>query len=112
MCNFSLATSERYKDKQGEKKEKTEWHRVVCWGKTAELCNQYLKKGSQSYIEGKLQTRKWTDKDEIEHYTTEVVANAVQFIGGKLENKSESSSGAQNGTSKPQTDFAADDIPF
>jgi single-strand DNA-binding protein len=82
VCNFSIATSEAWKDKQtGEKMEKTEWHNVTVWGKLAELCREYLSKGSQAFIEGKLQTTKYTDKENVERYKTEVVAQTVQFIG-------------------------------
>lgn len=83
VANFSLATNERWKDKSGEQKEHTEWHRIVAWGKTAELCKEYLHKGSQVYIEGKLQTRSYQDKDGVTKYTTEVVVNQVQFLGKK-----------------------------
>ncbi len=79
--NFSVATSESWSDKSGQKQEKTEWHRIVVWGKVAELCNQYLAKGRQVYIEGSLQTRQWQDKDGQTKYTTEVKAQTVQFLG-------------------------------
>jgi len=82
ICNFSVATNEAWTDKNGQKQEKTEWHRIVVFGKLAELCNQYLVKGRQAYIEGKLQTRQWQDKDNQTRYTTEVVAQTVQFLGG------------------------------
>lgn len=82
VCNFSLATSENWKDRNsGQKQEKTEWHRVVVWNKTAELCKQYLSKGRQVYLEGKLQTRAWDDKSGQKRYTTEILANTVQFLG-------------------------------
>ncbi len=82
ICNLSIATNESWTDKNGQKQEKTEWHRVVVFGKLAELCGQYLQKGRQAYIEGKLQTRSWQDKDNQTRYTTEVVAQSVQFLGG------------------------------
>ena len=83
VANFSIATSESWTDKSsGQKQEKTEWHRIVVWGKLAELCGEYLKKGRQCYVEGRLQTREWTDKEGKKNYTTEVVANTVQFLGG------------------------------
>ncbi len=82
VCNFSIATSEKWKDKNsGQSQEKTEWHRIVCWRRLAEICSQYLSKGSQVYIEGKLQTRSW-EQDGSTRYTTEIVANSVQFLGG------------------------------
>jgi single-strand DNA-binding protein len=82
VTNFSLATSENWTDKNGERSEKTEWHRIVAWAKTAELCAQYLTKGRTVYIEGRLQTRDWEDKEGVKRQTTEVVANTVQFLGG------------------------------
>jgi single-strand DNA-binding protein len=82
ICTLSIATNEAWTDKNGQKQEKTEWHRVVVFGKLAELCGQYLQKGRQAYIEGKLQTRSWQDKDNQTKYTTEVVAQTVQFLGG------------------------------
>jgi single-strand DNA-binding protein len=89
VANLSVATSETWKDKQGEKQEKTEWHRLVAFGKTGELVGEYLKKGSQAYFEGKLQTRSW-DKDGEKRYTTEVVVNQVQFLSKKSEGSSQS----------------------
>lgn len=82
VCNLSIATNEAWTDKNGQKQEKTEWHRVVVFGKLAELVGQYLKKGRQAYLEGKLQTRQWQDKDGQTRYTTEVVAQTIQFLGG------------------------------
>ena len=81
VANFSVATNESWTDKAGAKQERTEWHRIVVWGKLAELCAQYLAKGRQCYIEGRLQTREWTDKDGQKKYTTEVQAQTVQFLG-------------------------------
>jgi single-strand DNA-binding protein len=84
VTNLSLATSEKWKDKQtGENVEKTEWHRVVMFGKLAEIAGEYLRKGSKVYVEGKLQTRKWTDKEGQERYTTEIVANELQMLDSK-----------------------------
>ena len=82
-ATFTLATSEQWKDKQsGEKRERTEWHRVVAWGKTADVCGEYLAKGRQVYVEGRIQTNKWQDKEGRDRYTTEVVADTVTFLGG------------------------------
>jgi single-strand DNA-binding protein len=81
VANFSVATNESWMDKSGQKQEKTEWHKVVVWGKTAENCGQFLTKGRQVYIEGRLQTRQWQDKDNQTKYTTEVQAQTVQFLG-------------------------------
>lgn len=82
VVNFSLATSENWTDKSGERVEKTEWHRIVAWAKTAELCAQYLSKGRTVYIEGRLQTRDWEDKEGAKRQTTEINAATVQFLGG------------------------------
>lgn len=81
VCTYSLATGERRKDASGNWVDHTEWHNVVCFGKTAEHCSNYLKKGRQVYIEGKIQTRKWQDKEGKDRYTTEILANTVQFLG-------------------------------
>jgi single-strand DNA-binding protein len=81
VANFSVATNESWMDKSGQKQERTEWHKVVVWGKLAELCAQYLAKGRQCYLEGRLQTRQWQDKDGQTKYTTEVQAQTVQFLG-------------------------------
>lgn len=82
VCEMRLATTDSYNDKQGVRQDRTEWHRVVCWGKTAENAGKYLDKGRQVYVEGRLQTRSWDDKDGNKRYTTEVVANQVVFLGG------------------------------
>lgn len=82
VANFSIATNESWLDKSGQKQERTEWHRIVVWGKQAENCAQYLSKGRQAYVEGRLQTRQWQDKDGQTKYTTEVHAQTVQFLGG------------------------------
>ncbi len=83
VANFSVATTETWKDKQiGEKKERTEWHRIVAWRQLGELCGKYLAKGRQAYVEGKLQTRSW-EKDGTTHYTTEIVASDIQFLGSR-----------------------------
>jgi single-strand DNA-binding protein len=114
VCNLSVATSQEWKDKNtGEKKEKTEWHRIVAFRKLAELCGQYLAKGRQIYVEGRLQTRQW-EKDGQTHYTTEIVANEIQFLGGKSEgNRPPAASPDAYG---PVGDYNSnqgdDDIPF
>jgi single-strand DNA-binding protein len=83
VCNLSVATNEVWKDKSGQKQEKTEWHRVNVWGETAEHCSKYLAKGRMVYVEGRLQTRKWQDKEGKDRYSTEVVADRVVFLGGQ-----------------------------
>ena len=123
VCNFSLATTEAWTDKQGQKQEKTEWHRVVVWGKLAELCNQYLAKGRQAFLEGRLQTRSWDDKDGNKRYTTEILASTVQFIGGATANNTSTNTNVDNSYAQApapaqeyqissDASFAADDIPF
>lgn len=84
MTNIAVATTDKWKDKAtGEQKEATEWHRIAFFGKLAEIAGQYLKKGSQVYIEGKLRTRKWTDKDGVEKFTTEIIADSMQMLGSR-----------------------------
>ena len=84
VTNIAVATTESWKDKNsGEKKEQTEWHRITFYRKLAEIAGQYLKKGSSVYVEGRLQTRKWTDKDGVEKYTTEIIADSMQMLGGR-----------------------------
>ena len=100
IANLSIATTDSWKDKNGAKQEKTEWHKVVMFGKLAEICGEYIKKGSQVYIEGKLQTRKWTDKSSVDHYTTEIVADRMQMLGGNR--KSDDS----------KSDDIDDEVPF
>lgn len=82
VANFSLATSEQFTKKDGSRDERTEWHRIVAWGRTAELCAQYLAKGRTVYVEGRLQTREWENREGQKQRTTEVVAQTVQFLGG------------------------------
>ena len=120
VAYLSIATNETWKDKQtGEQKEKTEWHRVVMFNRLAEIATEYLRKGSQVYIEGKIQTRKWEDKEGNDRYTTEVVANEMQMLGGRSVGNTESSSYSNNDNqSAPKSDNADssddfdDDIPF
>jgi len=83
ITNLNIATSEQWKDKNGEKQEKTEWHRVVLFGRQAEIAGEYLKKGRSVYIEGRLQTRKYTDKDGVEKYSTEIVGDRMQLLGSR-----------------------------
>src|SRR5271156_3040299 len=96
VANFSVATNESWTDKSGQKQERTEWHRVVVWGKLAELCNQYLSKGRQCYVEGRLQTRQWQDKDNQTKYTTEVQAQTIQFLGGNASAGAGAGAGAES----------------
>jgi single-strand DNA-binding protein len=138
VTNLNIATSEQWKDKSGEKQERTEWHRVVLFGRQAEVAGEYLKKGRSVYIEGRLQTRKYTDKDGVEKYSTEIVADRMQLIGGGRDSaggdaefssgagasaggsggRRESGTGAGaapkggGGASKKNVDDFDDDIPF
>jgi len=122
VANFSIATSESWSDKQGQKQERTEWHRIVVWGKLAELCNQYLAKGRQIYLEGQLQTRSWDDaKSGEKRYITEVLAKSVQFIGARPEGEgqqannsrpAQNSNNVTNDYDAYSDSFTADDIPF
>lgn len=130
VANFSVATNEAWTDKSGQKQERTEWHRIVVWGKQAELCNQYLGKGRQAYIEGRLQTRQWQDQSGQTRYTTEVHAQTIRFLGSgaNAQNSAESfapsagHSSQQAGASQASAGmpggpmdgpaFTEDDIPF
>ncbi len=115
VANVRLATTESWKDKAtGEKKEITEWHRVVFFRKLAEIVGQYLKKGSAVYIEGRIRTRKWQDKEGQERYTTEIEANEMQMLGGKTQEQASSTQGPRPHASSTTSSFSdmQDDIPF
>ncbi len=109
VANFRLATGETRTNKDGQKETKTEWHRIVAFGKLAEICGEYLAKGRQVYIEGRIQTRSWDDRDGNKRYTTEIVANNMQMLGGPG-GKGESS--PDSGTAETEPPFTDDDIPF
>lgn len=127
ICNFSIACTESWRDKQsGERKEMTEWVRISAFGKLAEICSQYLKKGSQVYVEGSLRTRKWTDKDGQERYTTEIRCDDMKMLGSRQGMGAPAGGGGGGGYDEP-TDYApappknkpkpsfddlGDDIPF
>jgi len=136
VTNIAVATTESWKDKNsGEKKELTEWHRITFYRKLAEIAGQYLKKGSQVYVEGRLQTRKWTDKENVERFTTEIIADTMQMLGSRQgmgggsapmeeeygggapaprQSAGAGSAGAPRQPSKPAPNFSDmdDDIPF
>jgi single-strand DNA-binding protein len=128
VANVRLATSESWKDKEsGEKQERTEWHRVVFFGRLAEIVAEYLKKGSQVYVEGRIQTRKWQDKEGADRWTTEIVANDMQMLGGRggRESFGEGRESEGRASRKPREEgkaakeegkvsdeFVDDDIPF
>lgn len=107
VTNISVATTEKWTDKSsGEKKEITEWHRITFYRKLAEIAGQYLKSGSQVYVEGRLQTRKWTDKDGVERYTTEIIADTLQMLGSKSQADDGSGySKAKQSAAKPAPNF-------
>ncbi len=112
ICNFSIACTESWKDKQtGERKEMTEWVRISVFGKLAEICSQYLKKGSQVYVEGSLRTRKWTDKDGQERYTTEIRCDDMKMLGGRTEVEQKQQE-PRNAQGAERSNDLADDIPF
>ena len=116
VTNLSIATSEQWKDKQtGEQKERTEWHKVAMFNRLAEIAAEYLRKGSQVYIEGKLRTRKWQDRDGNDRWTTEVIADEMQMLGGRGGGGSApmaSDSGPSGGPPQSPPDDFEDDIPF
>jgi single-strand DNA-binding protein len=127
VTNLNIATSEQWKDKNGEKQERTEWHRVVLFGRQAEIAGEYLKKGRSVYIEGRLQTRKYTDKDGVEKYSTEIVGDRMQLIGsardsgggdadmtgGAPRRSGGPATGSGSGSAgRKNTDDFEDDIPF
>lgn len=116
VAHLSLATTETWKDKAtGEKKEATEWHRVVLYRKLAEIAGQYLKKGSLVYIEGRLQTRKWTGKDDIDRYTTEIIADDLRMLGARPSSHDASNEDSASAPQKPHPtryEFEDDTIPF
>jgi single-strand DNA-binding protein len=130
VANFSIATSEKWKDKQtGQQQEKTEWHRITAYKKLAEIIQQYVHKGSKIYIEGKLQTRKWTDQNGVEKYTTEIIANQMQMLDSRSDGAGGAAGSQPNGNgyagsqapnpapqpatpASPEMDSFDDDIPF
>jgi single-strand DNA-binding protein len=107
VATFTIATSERWTDKQGQKQERTEWHRVVAWGRLAEFCSEYLRKGRQVYVEGRLQTRQWDDKDGNKRNTVEIVARSILLLGSRA--------GGERGPDEAPLDEMEspdEDIPF
>ncbi len=112
VANITLATTETWKDKSGAKQERTEWHRATFYGRTAEIVGQYLKKGSQIYVEGRLQTRKWTDKNGIERYTTEIIAKEMRMLdSAKNEDSAPEEKKTEENTKGDFTNMD-DDIPW
>ena len=117
VVNFNLATSRTWNNRDGEKQEETEWHRIVAWDKLAEICGEYLKKGAQTYVEGRLQTRSWEDKNGVKRYTTEAVVSEMRMLGSRQDTGSSDSSKSSDTSSPPpetlpSTFEADDDLPF
>jgi single-strand DNA-binding protein len=128
VADLRIATNDFWKDKQGQKQERTEWHSIVLWGQQAEFAQNYIKKGRLIFVEGRLQTRDWTDKQNVKHYKTEVVANNVQLLdrpaegagapggGQRAEGKayadSSPASGPTSSSNEPEGAYIEDDIPF
>jgi single-strand DNA-binding protein len=119
VCRFNMATSEVWKDANGQKQERTEWHRVVIWGKLGEICGLYVKKGSMVYVQGKITTRNWEDKDGVKKYSTEIIARDVQFLdakgsgsgGGRSQESESHSEGGEDFGPEPSFD-TNEEIPF
>ena len=116
VTTFSVATSQKYKDRDGQQQERTEWHNIVTWGKLAEICTKYLHKGKQVYLEGRIQTRTYDDREGNRRYITEIVAEQITMLGSKRTNPPEPAPSKSNPNQQkfdnPDSPFAADDIPF
>lgn len=116
VANFTLATSESYRNKSGENITNTEWHNIVVWRGLAEIAEKYLKKGNKVYIEGKLRTRSWQDQDGNNRYTTEIVADNMTMLGGRNDDNQTSKPSGDNSVEKSNSNFAKtddeDDLPF
>ena len=112
VTNFNLATDEQWKDKNGEKVQKTEWHRIVTFGKLAEICGNYLVKGKLIFVEGRIQTRSWEDKDGVKRFTTEIIASNMQMLDSKAQSKAGDSSFEASSVSSNNVGTPTDDVPF
>ena len=111
VASFNLATSEKYRDRNGEVKEQTEWHNIVIWGKMAETVEKYVAKGSQLFIEGKIKTEKYTASDGTDRYTVKVYATSMQFLGGKPEGQSQQNSASQQSAPSYQNRYGSTPMP-
>ncbi len=112
VANFTLATNRYFKDAKGQDQQRTEWHRIVVWGRAAEVCSEYLKKGRRVYLEGSLRTRQWEDKEGIKRYTTEVYTNFVDFLGGnKQDNNKQKTQHSSNEDAGPGESVSSDEGP-
>lgn len=117
VCNFTVATDETYKDRAGERQKRTEWHRIVVWGKLAEICQQYLKKGSLVFLEGRIQTRQWDDRDGNKRTTTEIVASGMRMLGpkavpGEAPVAAAEEAAPESAEGGPAPEVSDEDIPF
>lgn len=113
VATFSVATTERWKGQDGLPQEQTEWHRIVAWSKLAEICGQYLHKGSRVYIEGRLQTRRWQDQGGVEHAITEVIARDMKMLDSRTTTaEPQQTSHTSHSNPQPQRMFAAERVPF
>jgi single-strand DNA-binding protein len=121
VCNFTLATDETYKDRAGERQKRTEWHRIVVWGKQAEIAQQYLHKGSLVFVEGRIQTRQWDDREGQKRTTVEIVANNFRMLGGRgesggaanvVEAEPQVAAAAAGAEEMPSAEISDEDIPF
>jgi single-strand DNA-binding protein len=121
VCNFTLATDETYRDRAGERQKRTEWHRIVVWGKQAEIAQQYLHKGSLIFVEGRIQTRQWDDREGQKRTSVEIVANNFRMLGGRAEaaaggaaaaSEGEVHAPAGGGEEGPAPEISDEDIPF
>ena len=118
VASFSLATTDRYKDKEGNWQERTDWHNIVVWGRQGETAKEYLSKGRSAYIEGRIQTRSYDDKEGNKKWITEIVASRVQFLGGRGDGGSKSSDSSNSGSkdaqavTEPLVNQEDDDLPF
>jgi single-strand DNA-binding protein len=121
VCNFTLATDETFKDRNGERQKRTEWHRIVVWGKQAEIAQQYLRKGSLIFVEGRIQSREWQDKEGQKRTTVEIVASNFRMLGGRGESgmgggtgeaEPQAAAAAAGAEETPSTEISDEDIPF
>jgi len=112
VTTFRIATDEQWKDKNGEKVQRTEWHQIVTYRKLAEICGNYLVKGKLVFIEGRIQTRSWEDKEGVKRFTTEIIANDMKMLDSKGQNKTNGSSSDADATPMNDADTSMDDVPF
>jgi single-strand DNA-binding protein len=112
VCNFTLATDESFRDRSGERQKRTEWHRIVLWGKLAEIAQQYLRKGALVYIEGRIQTRQWDDRDGNKRTSTEIVANVMRMLGPRADTAVEAEPVPPDQEEASSPEISDEDIPF